>query len=358
MNLFIKGYEGGSRLASVRLDGDIAILGDDGCAVRLDSVQSPGKLSTGDILTIDRQGRGYRLYSNEEHDATVFMTGRCNSNCIMCPTSDRERQIDSGLPDAKLLSYIDMLPADVSHVVVTGGEPTLRPGLFLKVMKKLTDRFPHIETLLLTNGRSLSVSSFFDRLRSYCPPYLCVAIPLHGDTPELHDRITRAPGSFVQTDKGIRNLLAAGIAVEIRIVVTKLNEDVLKRIADRIIRYYPTVYTVNFIGLETRGNCAKNFREVYIGHRQAFEAMKDAIDALVGAGINTSIYNFPLCDVDAGYWGICRKSISPEKVRFPAACDACAAKAECGGFFSTTLSMTKPHVKPILPIMAREEAGA
>lgn len=355
MNLFIEGYEGGFRLARVSLDGDIVLLGDDGYATRLGSVKSPERLSTGDILTIDKRGRGYRLYSNEEHDATVFMTGNCNSNCIMCPTSDRERQMDSGLPDARLLAYIDMLPADVSHVVVTGGEPTLRPRLFLKVMRKLTDRFPHIETLLLTNGRSLSVSSFFDKLIAYCPPYLCAAIPLHGDTPELHDRITRAPGSFEQTDRGIRDLLAAGIAVEIRIVVTRLNQAALSGIADLIIRYYPTVHTVNFIGLETRGNCAKNFKEVYIGHREAFEAMKGAIDALIEAGINTSIYNFPLCAVDTGYWGICRKSISPEKIRFPAACDACAAKEECGGFFSTTLSMTKPQVKPIL---ARKEAGA
>lgn len=347
MNLYIKNYGGGSRLARVGLDGDNVLLGDDGYTVPLDSMKSPERLSDEDILTIDKQGRGYRLYSNEEHDATVFMTGRCNSNCIMCPTSDKERQIGSGLSDAKLLSYIDMLPADVSHVVVTGGEPTLRPKLFFKVMKKLTDRFPHIETLLLTNGRSLSVGSFFDKLKSYCPPYLCVAIPLHGDTPELHDSITRAPGSFEQTDRGILNLLAAGIAVEIRIVVTRLNQPALNGIADRIIRYYPTVHTVNFIGLETRGNCAKNFAKVYIGHREAFEAMHEAIDALVGAGINTSIYNFPLCDVDAGYWGICRKSISPEKIRFPAACDGCAARDGCGGFFSTTLSMTKPHVRPI-----------
>ena len=138
-------------------------------------------------------------------------------------------------------------------------------------------------------------------------------------------------------------------------MVTRLNQAALSGIADLIIRYYPTVHTVNFIGLETRGNCAKNFKEVYIGHREAFEAMKGAIDALIEAGINTSIYNFPLCAVDTGYWGICRKSISPEKIRFPAACDACAAKEECGGFFSTTLSMTKPQVKPIL---ARKEAGA
>lgn len=353
MNLYINDYTCGPRLAKIKVEGDKIFLGDNSCIVPIGNIKSPNKLSDGDILTIDRWGRGYRLYSNEEHNATIFMTGHCNSNCIMCPTSDKERQIDSGLPDAKLLSYIDMLPSDISHVVVTGGEPTLRPQLFLKVMKKLTDRFPHIETLLLTNGRSLSVTSFFEKLKEYCPPYLCIAIPIHGDTPELHDKITRVSGSFNQTNRGILNLLSAGIAVEIRVIVSKMNMYALEGIAKRIIKYYPNVYTVNFIGMETRGNCAKNFSSIYIGHRQAFEAMRNAIDMLVMAGINTSIYNFPLCEVDAGYWGICRKSISPEKVRFPNECGKCAVKAECGGFFSTTLLMTKPQVSPISP----REAG-
>lgn len=347
MNLFLRDYHGGPRLARVKFAGASLCLGTDGCAVPAADVSHVQCLNDGDILTIAENGAAFRLYSHQERDATIFMTGHCNSNCIMCPTSDRERQTGCGLPDDMLLQYVDMLPENITHLVVTGGEPTLRPHLFLQVMAKIADRFPNIETLLLTNGRSLSATSFFDKFMRHCPPYLRVAIPLHGHTAELHDKITRASGSFLQTERALQNLLQAGVSVEIRVVVTQLNAPYLSQIAERIIAQYPTAYTVNFIGLETRGNCAKYFAEVYIGHREAFMAMKEAVGKLIKAGINVSIYNFPLCSVDAGYWEICRRSISPEKIRYPKDCEDCQVKSACGGFFQTTLSMTKPQVRPI-----------
>lgn len=347
MNLFIRDYHGGPRLARVKLAGKSLCLGEDGDIVPLAEISGAKYLSNGDILTIAENGVAFRLYSNQEHDATIFMTGHCNSNCIMCPTSDRERQTSYGLPDDELLAYVDMLPADITHIVVTGGEPTLRPRLFLQVMAKIAARFPDTEVLLLTNGRSLSVKSFFNKFRQCCHAHLCTAIPLHGHTAKLHDSITRAEGSFKQTDHALKNLLQAGISVEIRIVVTKLNAPYLGQIADRIIAEYPSAYTVNFIGLETRGNCAKHFAEVYIDHREAFMAMKMAVNKLMAAGINVSLYNFPLCSVDAGYWEICRRSISPEKIRYAKACEKCQVKNICGGFFQTTLAMAKPQIQSI-----------
>lgn len=347
MNLFLRDYHGGPRLVRVKLVGQSLQLGEDGYSVPLTQISGAKYLSDGDILTIAGDGVAFRLYANQEHDATIFMTGHCNSNCIMCPTSDGERQTSYGLPDEELLAYVDILPADITHIVVTGDEPTLRPALFLQVMAKIAVRFPNTEVLLLTNGRSLSVTSFFTKFCQQCPSHLCVAIPLHGDTAALHDSITRAPGSFLQTDRALKNLLQAGISVEIRVVITKLNYLHLGQIADRIIEEYPTVRTVNFIGLETRGNCAKNFAQVYIGHREAFMAMKPAVNKLIAAGINVSIYNFPLCSVDSGYWEICRRSISPEKIRYPKACTACQVKKLCGGFFNTTLSMAKTKVHPL-----------
>ncbi|WP_302610399.1 His-Xaa-Ser system radical SAM maturase HxsC [uncultured Mitsuokella sp.] len=347
MNLFLRDYYGGTRLVRVKLVGQSLCLGEDGYSVPLAQINGAEYLGNGDILTIAEDGVAFRLYSNQEHDAAIFITGHCNSNCIMCPTSDGERQTSYGLPDEALLAYVDMLPADVTHIAVTGGEPTLRPALFLQVMSKVAARFPGKEVLLLTNGRSLSVNSFFAKFIENCPPHLCVAVPLHGDTAELHDCITRAPGSFKQTDRALKNLLQANIPVEIRVVITKLNYLHLGQIADRIIESYPTARTVNFIGLETRGNCAKNFSQVYLGHRKAFMAMKSAVNKLIAAGINVSLYNFPLCSVDAGYWEICRRSISPEKIRYPKACASCQVKKLCGGFFNTTFSMVKPKVRPI-----------
>ena len=146
---------------------------------------------------------------------------------------------------------------------------------------------------------------------------------------------------------GIRNLLAAHIAVELRIVVSKLNYLYLVDIARLIAIEFPQVMTVNFVGLETLGNCAKNFHAVYIDYRESFAKIRPAAQLLIDAGINVSLYNYPLCTVERAYWPLCRRSITPYKIRYAPACSNCEAHAFCGGYFASTLAIAGPNVIPI-----------
>ena len=360
MNLYLKNYRGKARLARVNDNADESFMHEelvitdieayfksDGYRLTNEQKAAMNKLQKGDIVFLVSNGAMFRLFSAWEDDATIYLTGHCNSNCIMCPTSDYERQKSEGMPDAWLMEFLDMLPRNLCHALITGGEPTMRLALFFKVMSVLAARFPNTETLILSNGRSFSSNELVQRLVHDCPPMLEVAVPIHGGTPELHDAITRANGSFRQTLHGINNLLSAGIAIEIRIVVSQMNIHSLAGIAKLIIDKFPKVSVVNFIGLETRGNCALNFKELYLTHDEAFKAMKLPIKQLMSKGINVGIYNFPLCMVDSGYWDLCKKSITPEKIRYMDECCSCEAKEHCGGFFNTTLSMAKPKMHPI-----------
>lgn len=361
MNLFLKDYHETPRLTGIRYGMEDSsypheqiIIGEsstkfksDGKILTEEQSAVLRKLDNGDIISLNDLGVLHRIYSAAEKDATIYMTGHCNSNCIMCPTTEEERRHSEGLPDDWLEEFLEMLPNDLNHVVVTGGEPTLRLNMFLHVMHRLAERFPRIETLLLSNGRSFASELLVKKLIEFCPQHLCVAIPLHGDTAELHDRITRSEGSFRQTLLGLKHLMAEGIAIELRIVVTKWNCNHLTKIAELICKELPNVHVVNFIGMETRGNCALHFDDLFMPHEEAFACMKPAIHQLLQNGIDAGIYNFPLCSVEPGYWGICRKSITPEKIRYPKACEKCSVKGACGGFFNTTLSMAKPEVYPI-----------
>ena len=153
--------------------------------------------------------------------------------------------------------------------------------------------------------------------------------------------------SFKQSLAGIEHLQNRGIQIELRVVVSRLNVNALDAISNLIVSRFSKVDVVNFVGLEARGNCAKNHSEVYLDYRTAFTQMKSAIDNLISHGIAVGIYNFPLCSIDRGYWTICRPSISRPKVRFAANCSNCEAKSICGGFFATTLSLAKPKVIPV-----------
>lgn len=302
----------------------------------------------GDIISINENGRCIRLFDSTENDATIFLGGNCNSNCIMCPSTDFERRTDYSDIGETVGELIEMLPGELPHYVVTGGEPTFQTSLFLRTMGRLAERFPRAEALLLTNGRSFSSKNLLHMLLAHCPPFLTAAIPIHGATSQVHDEISRSPGSFEQTMQGLDNLLAAGVAIEIRIVVTLLNCDVLMDIAKLLVQRFKNINRVNFISLEVRGNCARYKDQVYIDPSTSFIKSRSAINYLIEHGIPVGLYNYPLCCVDKGYWTICYRSISGYKVRYEDECVQCDLKENCGGLFVTTMKAVHPEIHPIL----------
>lgn len=306
------------------------------------------KLCDYDIVEISSTGILYRAFANNEADTTLFLGSSCNSNCIMCPATDMERKNGFSYSRELLMKYIDYLPSNLEHLVITGGEPTMQVDLFLDSLQKVKEKFKFTQVLLLTNGRSLSDHWFYSQLCMHKPANFRIAIPIHGDSPLLHDKITRVPGSFEQTILGLYRLMDSDITVEIRIVVTKFNCDNLTNIAKLIIKHFPKVSIVNFIGLEPRGNCALNFRSVYIDHKTAFLKSQKAIDSLINHGYDVGLYNFPLCSINKDYWPIAAKSISQYKNTFPVDCNQCSVKRICAGFFSSAISITHPIVTPYM----------
>ena len=301
-----------------------------------------------DIVEIGDTGLLYRAYANNEADSTIFLGAKCNSNCIMCPAGDLERKKGFSYSRELLMKYIDYLPCDLEYLVMTGGEPTLQTSLFLESLERVKEKFPYTQVLLLTNGRSLSDKWLFEQVCQRQPNNFRIAIPIHADNPELHDYITRAPGSFEQTILALQRLMNSEIKIEVRIVVTKINCDNLLRIAQLISSKLQNVFCVNFIGLEPRGNCALNFDTVYIDHRTSFLKSKPAIEHLISAGYDVGLYNFPLCAVDKDFWPLAAKSIAGYKNVYHPDCDKCTVKEICGGFFTFTMSIARPEVFPVV----------
>ena len=367
MNIYLPGYTFGNRMCVVARDDyafdDLMRRGID--VMRIDGTQiifNPGEqlytndkirvdklglLCNYDIVEISETGLLYRAFANNEADTTVFLGAKCNSNCIMCPAGDTERRKGFSYSRDLLMKYIDYLPEELEYIVITGGEPTMQIELFLEALARISEKFPYTQVLLLTNGRSLSDRHFFQDMIDRRPRCFQVAVPIHAATAALHDAITRAKGSFEQTMLGLTRLMDSDVSVELRIVVTKMNCDDLVNIAKLISDRFKRVHLVNFIGLEPRGNCARNFEEVYIDHHSSFEKSKPAIEHLVSHGYDVGLYNFPLCAVDRDYWPIAAKSISSYKNVYHPDCDYCDVKSICGGFFTAAMSFVKPKVYPV-----------
>lgn len=298
------------------------------------------------IFEFNKEGI-YVYYDAESLDNALFITNRCNSNCIMCPTSDAVRR-GSGIESIEaLLKICSQIPSDAAHITITGGEPFLLKKDIFQMFRYLKENLNEIEYLLLTNGRALADQNYFQMFRNSIPENLLVGIPLHGYDAATHDGITRAAGSFEQTMKGLKNLLSTHIRVEIRIVVSKMNIGFLDKIVDVIIKELKRAYTVRFIGLEMLGNARHNREKVWIDYKESFRYMENPIKKLVLGGFNVGIYNYPLCCVKRGYWPMCEKSITEYKVRYLPECDECTKRDACGGMFQGTFRWMEGIVEAI-----------
>lgn len=299
-----------------------------------------------DVFQIDEQGNAYLFYNNESDDNAFMLTGKCNSNCIMCPAANSVRKNGRNADMSEMINIIRHIPLDARHFTITGGEPFLVGKQIFPFFQSLKTKFIRTDFLLLTNGRALSITEYAEMFNETAPQNMLIGIPIHGHNQALHDEITQTPGGFVQTIAGIKNLLKYGRRVEIRIVVSLMNYKEIYSIANLIIREFPTVDSVKIMGMEMTGSAAVNRKKLWLSYKDAFEASKEAINELINNKIDVALYNFPLCAVEKPYRMLCRKSITDYKVRFAEECDVCNIKDACGGMFLGTFRMAKEDVVP------------
>jgi MoaA/NifB/PqqE/SkfB family radical SAM enzyme len=142
----------------------------------------------------------------------------CNNLCRFCVQGDKRSRF-SPPPFEKLKGELISGRKIADGVVFTGGEPTLRKDLFelLACARELGYRTIQIQT----NGRTFAS-------KQYCRDAVSAGATefspaLHGHRAELHDYLTRSPGSFRQTCRGILNLKELDQHVLTNSVVTRSN---------------------------------------------------------------------------------------------------------------------------------------
>lgn len=300
-----------------------------------------------DVLSVNEYGVIYCVYNAQSGDNALLFTLQCNSNCIMCPCSESSRRNGQLTSANELITMMRYMPAQVPHLTLTGGEPTLLKEDFFTFLEYVQQNRSETHFQLLTNGRAFADYRFTQRFIDCLPDSIDVGIPIYGYNSQTHDAITRAEGSFKQAIIGIHNLLHYHIDVEVRIVMTRMNADYLDKVAAYIVKYLPGVHKVAFMGLELMGNAAKNMQDVWLSYEEAVQKSERAIQYLIANGINVQIYNVPLCKVPKQLWNICAMSITDYKVSYNDECSGCAVKDICGGIFESTKRMAKLTTSPI-----------
>lgn len=289
----------------------------------------------GDFIGI-HEDRAILLETADRDDRTLFVTGQCNSNCIMCPYTTNQRIRAQHEPLYVLLRCVQLMDSYAPYLCITGGEPTLIRRDFFALLQCVRDHFEDCLVHILTNGRAFCYGDYVRDYRSVRPSRTLLGIPLYGHTTALHDHITQAPGSFEQTLRGLERLYAHGEHIELRIVVSKLNAHALPHLAQMIIDKFPKVYCVSVMGIEMMGNAMIYRDDVWLDFNRSMEIISPILDQFLKSGVQVQLFNFPLCKVQLRHWPIYRKSITLSKVKYLPDCECCAMKPRCGGFFETT----------------------
>jgi MoaA/NifB/PqqE/SkfB family radical SAM enzyme len=175
-----------------------------------------------------------------------------------------------------------------TEVTITGGEPTIRPDIFEIVSYAKALGFV---IQMQTNGRAFFYDDFTKSMINCGVDDFVVAI--HGHNSKVHDGITRAPGSFKQTLKGIKNLKKYDAFVYTNTVVTKLNYKILPQLVNLLSKL--KVNHIQFAFVHPGGNAYKYYEKVVPNVSEIIKFVHKGIDIANKNGIVITVEAIPFC---------------------------------------------------------------
>jgi MoaA/NifB/PqqE/SkfB family radical SAM enzyme len=190
-------------------------------------------------------------------EANLDLTYRCNNDCIHCWL-----RLPPDLPEGEA----ELTSEEIRRIVedaramgcrswaISGGEPMLRED-FVEILEYVLGR--SASYALNTNG-TLITPRIAGLMRK--PGFKMIA--LYGATPEVHDGITRNPGSFEAFLRGVSYLREAGAGFIVQVVPMKDNYGQLERMI-RLAESLSPVWKLGatWLRLSAAGDSVKN-REI------------------------------------------------------------------------------------------------
>ena len=197
----------------------------------------------------------------------------CNENCTFCHTADIRHMEDSAerilwkISRAKRLGY--------TMVVLSGGEPTIRPELMMwaRRVAQLGMDFG-----LVTNGLLLSYRNVVDELYEECR-LRYVYMSIHGGSAKVHNSVVRAD-TYGKAVVALQNLAGRVPDLTANCVVTTANVKHLRSLVDRLVAL-PDL-TIKFSMTQPKGGGATAFDVLVPEVADCADRVRDAIEYGVG----------------------------------------------------------------------------
>ncbi|MBR0258166.1 MAG: radical SAM protein [Synergistaceae bacterium] len=151
--------------------------------------------------------------------AWLELTHRCNFRCVHCYQGDLHNETGGPLSFHEWQGVISQLAElHCNNIQFIGGEPCLYGGLADLI------RFSHdagIENISLSTNLSHIDGEL---LSSFADCGVQVNFSVYGASSNIHDRITRIPGSFELLTRNIKRLNDSGISMRANVIIMRGNE--------------------------------------------------------------------------------------------------------------------------------------
>lgn len=324
-----------SRLFLAGLTNLVLLTTQDGIASQYSHAKmilEDGALDVGDVVAcLPSQRQVQILFRKSDIHHTVFLTNRCNSNCLMC-SQPPTRQVDDWLIDEAKL-FAAHLPISPPIIGFTGGEPLLLGTAFKQILDCFSDFHPSSQFEVLTNGRLFSEPSLAAELLTDIRPNVTWMIPLYGHADFIHDFIVQTHGAFEETIEGLLALQSFRQLIQLRIVLIKPVLEVLPELCDFIAYNLPFVKEVAIMGCEPTGFALANADLCQVDIADWAEQLEEGVSRLHRHRIPVLLMNLPHCAIPSKLWPIAHQSISDWKQVYVDDCEGCDLQHQCAGLF-------------------------
>ena len=175
-----------------------------------------------------RYGRQYPAADRQRPIVVWNCTKKCNLDCVHCYSSAGGKDPAGVLNTEQAKSFIhDLADFDVPVILFSGGEPLLREDIF-----ELANfaREQGIRTVLSTNGTLISEDMAREIKNA---SFAEVGISVDG-IGARNDKFRRKKGAYKAALQGIRNCIALGLRVSLRLTITSYNHTEIPAIFDLV----------------------------------------------------------------------------------------------------------------------------
>jgi len=159
------------------------------------------------------------------------VTRSCNLNCVHCRAASHRGPYAGELSTGKCLRLIDDIAKDSRPVIIlTGGEPLLRPDIF-EIASYGTQK--GLRMVMATNGTLVDQAIAKKMIESGIQR---VSISIDGPDAKSHDAFRNEPGAFEGAMRGIEAMKSVGMEFQINTTITTANLHQIKDIHDLALK--------------------------------------------------------------------------------------------------------------------------